>query len=235
MSVLDRVSRIVRANLNDLMARAEDPDKLLDQHIVEMDDSVREARRRVVDVIAQEKQTRRKVEEAEKDSQRWYERAETALRAGDEDLARRALGARLGVQREAEELTRQLGVQQEYTQTLKVSLEALEGKLTDAKAKRKEIAVARARRKAAGTARPRPDGPRPVDTAPLDDTARFDDFDRIGDQIISDDLEAQALADLDRDLSGGPDDADLERRFKELAKTQQADDDLAELKRKLDT
>ena len=129
---------------------------------------------------------------------------------------------------------RQLGIQQEYTQTLKVSLEALEQKLVDAKARRKELAVTRARRQAAGAARKQPGGPRPIDTAPLDSTASFDDFDRIGDQIVTEDLEAQALADLERDLSGGPDDAELEQRFRELAKTRQADDDLAELKRKLD-
>jgi len=233
MGILDRVSRIVRSNLNDALARAEDPEKLLDQHIIEMDESVRAARRQVVDVIAQEKQTRHKLGEVEKDSQRWYERAGTALRAGDEDLARRALGTRLGLQRETEELQRQLSVQEEYTATLKVSLRALEAKVEEAKVRRKEIAVGRARREAAA-ARHTPSGPRPVDTSALDDKTAFDDFERLGDQIVADDLEAQALADLDSELSGSREDADLERRFAELSKTQQADDDLADLKRKLD-
>lgn len=233
MGILDRASRIVRANLNDLLARAEDPEKLLDQHLIEMDESAREAKRQVVAVIAQEKQTRRKLEEAEADSARWHERAETALRAGDEDLARRALGTRLAVQREADELRRQLSVQEEYTSTLKVSLVALDEKVVEAKARRKELAVARVRR-ATGARRPAPSGPRTIDTPALDDTAAFDDFDRIGDRIEADDLEAQAMADLDATLSGGRDEAELERRFAELARSRQADDDLAELKRKLD-
>ena len=235
MGILDRVSRIVRSNLNDALARAEDPEKLLDQHILDMEDSVREARRRVTDVIAQEKQLRLSLDAKETDATRWYSRAEQALGAGDEELARRALGTRLGLQRDAEELKRQVGVQGEYTSTLKVSLKALEAKLAEAKTRRREIAVEQARREVErARRRAAAPEPRPVDSAPLDDTSAFDAFDRMRDDVEFEDLEAQAMRELDSALYGDAEDAELERRFEELSRSRQTEDDLAALKRKLD-
>ena len=78
-------------------------------------------------------------------------------------------------------------------------------------------------------------GPRPVDPAALEDQTNFDIFDRMEGRIEMDDFEAEAMRELDAEVrSDAYDEAELERRFQGLAQEQQADDDLAELKKKLD-
>jgi len=233
MGILDRVSRVVRANLNDLLSQAEDPAKLLDQHILDMQDAVRDARKRTAQVVAREKRSAGRASELKVQADRWFSRAEEALRAGDEALARRALATKFGIERDIAEMERQIGVQAEYTRTLRVSLEALQARLVQAKERRKQIAVDLARKEMADALARKQVRARAVDTSALDSSAAFDDFDRVAGSVEMNDLEAEAMRELNAEMFD-TEDADLERRFEELSSARQTDDDLADLKRKLD-
>lgn len=232
MGILERASRIVRANLNELLDDAEDPEKLLDQQLIDMQDSLREAKQQVVAVAGQQKQVGMRLASAKAEAERWYGRAADALRANDEELARRAMATKLGIDREVTELERQAQVHEEYTRTLNASLKALESRLTEAKERRKQLAKdlirhherERKARRAAGRVR---------DSSAVTDASAFDDFDRIADGVELAEFETEAVRELNADLFDA-EQADLERRFAELERSREAEDGLAALKRQLD-
>jgi len=142
MGFVGRVRRIVSANLNDLISKAEHPEKMLNQLIEEMHDGVEEATHRVAAALAAEKQMRRKHEEAGRNALLWEERARTAVDRGEDDLAREALRHKhLHAALEAS-YERELEHQAEATTALRASLEALKAKLEEAKG-RKRALVAR--------------------------------------------------------------------------------------------
>ena len=235
MGILDRVGRVVRANINDLLDSAEDPEKLFDQHIVDMEDSLREARGKVVEVAAQEQAARKRLADRRLDAERWRARAEEAVRAGDDELARKAQGVRRGVLGDIAELERQVAVQAEYTETLTASLAALDGKMAETKEERKRFKVERAKAEMEAAARRKVYGARgPRETSAVTDRSAFDVFDAIQEKVDFADLEAEAMKEVDAAVRPEEDEAALERRFQDLARARETDDDLSELKRRLD-
>ncbi|MFZ4566384.1 MAG: PspA/IM30 family protein, partial [Prochlorococcaceae cyanobacterium] len=88
MGFFERLSRLFRANLNDLVSRAEDPAKILDQSVADMQADLVKLRSAVATAIASQKRIQNQAEQAETQSRTWYERAELALKKGEEDLAR---------------------------------------------------------------------------------------------------------------------------------------------------
>ena len=77
MGILDRMSRLIRANINDLIDRAEDPEMMLNELLREMETNIRDARMQVANMIAQEKELEAELQEAQRDSREWERRAET--------------------------------------------------------------------------------------------------------------------------------------------------------------
>ncbi len=91
MGIFDRISRLLRANVNDLLDNAEDPEKMLDQLIRDMNEEIRRARSQVAAMIAQEKELAADKAEADRLSAEWQRRAELAVDQARDDLAREAL------------------------------------------------------------------------------------------------------------------------------------------------
>ena len=91
MGIFDRMGKVISSNVNALLDKAEDPGKSVDLLVDEMKDQVKNARKELVDGIAAEKVLRKKVEEADVEVEKWDRRAELALRAEDEKLARESL------------------------------------------------------------------------------------------------------------------------------------------------
>lgn len=233
MGILERVNRIVRANVNQILDRAEDPQKSLLLHIEEMRDSVQEARRELVRLGTAEKLARRKHQEALEESRRWEERAMQALRAGDENLARQALQYKHTIDLRADDLLRQAELSAEYVAQLKGQVDMLEQKAELARQRSRDFAARRVRQEAEQAQAWRHTSPRPVATEPLEDTRAFDEFQRIDDRISYLDAEMEAIAELNAELFD-PSKAELDRRFRDLEQDQGVTDDLADLKRKLD-
>ncbi len=148
MGFLDRITQIVRANLNDLLDDAEDPEKMLNQILRDMEEQLRQGQAQVAEQIAQEKMIQSDLDEAKQKVGEWGKKAELAVTKGMDDLAREALKRQGDYEEQVEIYEKQLDVQQQAVQKLKSELAALQAKYDDAR-RNKEMLIARAKRAAA--------------------------------------------------------------------------------------
>lgn len=142
MGVLTRVRRLVKANLNELIEKAEDPEKTIRQCIRDMEGSLAETREKVSQAIAGYKMLTGKREREEAEIQQWEKRGVLALQKGDENLAREAILKKRSTEGSALRLSGEENRQAENVRLLKTTLAALESKLAEAKEK-KNILIAR--------------------------------------------------------------------------------------------
>lgn len=143
-NLFKRISDVLTANLNDLVDRVEDPERMIKQLIREMEENVNSAREGVIDALASEKQLAKELDNQRRQSDEWYNRARRAMENGNETLAREALLRK----KEHDDLAGNLqGSWQSAKRTserLKAQLRALEGKLEEARLKKGSL-VARQR------------------------------------------------------------------------------------------
>ncbi|NEP17952.1 MAG: PspA/IM30 family protein [Leptolyngbya sp. SIO4C1] len=144
MGLLDRISRIFRASLNSVVNQAEDPEKILEQTVADMQSDLIQLRQSVAQAIATQKRTERQHEQAQRMAQEWYQRAELALQKGEEALAKEALTRRKTYADTAQTMAAQLQQQEAVVAKLKENMRLLEGKITEARTK-KDMYIARAR------------------------------------------------------------------------------------------
>lgn len=148
MGLFERIWRVIRANFNELVDRAEDPEKVLEQTVLEMQQHLIEMRQAVAQAIATQKRTERQAAQNETMVEQWRDRAQLALEKGNEILAREALVRGQSYNKNAEALQAQLGQQKGVIERLKRDMRTLESKIADAKTK-KDMYIARARSAAA--------------------------------------------------------------------------------------
>ncbi|GAB1539226.1 PspA/IM30 family protein [Scytonema sp. NUACC21] len=144
MGFIDRIKRVIRANLNGLVADAEDPEKILEQAVMEMQENLVQLRQAVAQAIATQKRTERQVASSQSTAAEWYRRAQLALQQGNEALAKEALTKRRAYQETATALLSQIEEQNAVVTKLKQEMRTLELKMTEAKNK-KDMYIARAR------------------------------------------------------------------------------------------
>jgi phage shock protein A len=144
MGLFDRIGRVVRANVNSLISGAEDPEKILEQTVIEMQHDLTQLRQAVAQAIATQKRTERQAGQSQATAEEWYRRAQLALQKGEDTLAREALTRRKSYQDTAAALTNQIQQQSGIVSQLKQNLVKLESKLSDARTK-KDMYIARAR------------------------------------------------------------------------------------------
>lgn len=136
MGLFDRVSRVIRSNLNAAVSSAEDPEKVLEQAIIDMQEDLVQLRQAVATAIASQKRVQQQYTQAQSESESWHRRAQLALQKGDETLAREALNRKKTQAETAVALKTQLDQQSSTVETLKRNLVALEGKIAEAKTKK---------------------------------------------------------------------------------------------------
>jgi len=144
MGLLDRTWRAIRATLNSWVSGAEDPEKILEQAVEDMNQDLIRMRQAVAQAIASQKRVERQADQASKSAEEWKGRAQLALQKGNEDLAREALQRRKTYQSSAEQLQEQLQQQTTVIDKLKRDMRALESKISEARSK-KDMMIARAR------------------------------------------------------------------------------------------
>ena len=144
MGLIDRFLRVFRANLNSLIGQAEDPEKILEQAVEDMQQDLIQLRQAVAQAIATQKRTERQAAQAETTAQEWYNRAQLALSNGDDNLAREALTRRKSYQETAKAMRDQLVQQSGVVSKLKDNMRTLESKISEAKTK-KDLYIARSR------------------------------------------------------------------------------------------
>lgn len=217
MGFFDRVSRLFRANLNDLVSKAEDPVKILEQSVADMQSDLVKLRQAVAMAISSQKRLRNQADQADGQVKTWYERAELALQKGEEDLAREALTRRKAFQESSSSLNNQLNAQAGQVEMLKRSLVALEGKIAEAKTK-KDMLKARAQ-----AAKAQQNLQSAVGS--IGNNSAMAAFDRMQDKVEALEASSQAAA----ELAG----ADLESQFLALEGTDDVDNELDSLRQKL--
>jgi phage shock protein A len=148
MGVLDRIGQVLRANINDLLDHAEDPEKILNQILRDMEDALRQGQSQVAEQIAQEKMIQTDLDAAKQSTNDWGKKAELAVSKGMDDLAREALHRQSDYEQQVEIYQKQLDVQHQAVAKLKTDLAALEKKYEDAR-RNKDVLIARAKRAAA--------------------------------------------------------------------------------------
>ncbi|MBR8837923.1 MAG: PspA/IM30 family protein [Stigonema ocellatum SAG 48.90 = DSM 106950] len=144
MGLIDRIQRVIRANLNSFMSSADDPEKLLEAVVMEMQDNLLQLRQAIACAIATQKRTERHSAQAQSTGEEWYRRAQLALEKGNEMLAREALTKRRACQETATTLSTQIAEQKTVVDKLKKDMQTLELKIAEVKTK-KDMYIARAR------------------------------------------------------------------------------------------
>jgi phage shock protein A len=222
MGIFQKLSMLLRSNINDAIARAENPEKMLNQVLVDMREQLAKAKQEVAVAIADERKLKSQVEEEQKLANDWEHRAMLAVGEGRDDLAKQAL---LRQQEHAERgmsLAETWRKQADETERLKDSLRQLNDKIEEAKRK-KNLLVAKQKRAQAQK--------RIHETmAGLNDQSAFNAFERMAEKIEETERRTLASAEVAESLSGDT----LERQFAKLKPADESVDfKLLELKQKM--
>jgi phage shock protein A len=217
MNLLDRISRLIRANLNDLLRRAEDPEKIIEQALLDMKKALKEAREQVAAAMAEAKRLEREVESHLKEAALWEEKAKEALKAGREDLAKEALRRRKRALDLAEGFKAQLEEQKGLTDRLMTQLKALEAKIDEAEA-RKKLLLARKKGVEAAEAVRRME-------SRLERHPALEAFEEMEARILAMEDRHEALKELDGQ--------DLDKELSALSTDKEVEEELLRLKREL--
>ncbi|MEM7588901.1 MAG: PspA/IM30 family protein [Myxococcota bacterium] len=145
MALLNRFWTMVKSNLNHLIGKAEDPEKMLTQMLLDMQEQLISAKKQVALAIADEKRIAREYEQEHEATQQWEKKAMMAVKAGRDDLAKQSLQRKTDHHQMAQNFQRQWQAQKEAVVKLKEALHQLSAKIEDAK-RRKNLLVARAKR-----------------------------------------------------------------------------------------
>jgi phage shock protein A len=221
MGIFARLATLIKSNLNDLISRSEDPEKMLNQIVIEMSNQLLEAKRQVALSIADEKRLQKQVEQESANAAEWEKRAMLAVRAGDDALAKEALGRKKEHQTLTEQFQDQWSKQKAAVEQLKLALRALNNKIEEAKRK-KNLLIARKKRAEAQKAIQET-------MSGLKNASAFETFDRMAGRIEQMEAEAEAHAELNEQATGDT----LAHKFRELEVTKGADEDLTALKRQM--
>jgi phage shock protein A len=224
MGIFDRLSQLIRSNLNDLISSAENPEKMLNQIIIDMRSQLAKAKQQVAAAIADEKRLRDQVEGEYKQAQEWERRAMLAVQNGQDELAKQALVRYNEHLQHGQELEATWQAHRNETEKLKGSLRELNDKIEEAKRK-KNLLIARQKRAAAQQ--------RIQETmSGLSDRSAFEAFSRMEEKIADNERKLLAGAEIDEEISGDR----LAAQFRVLEKgasTANADLQLLELKQRM--
>lgn len=222
MGIFNRISNVLKSNINDLISKAEDPEKMLNQMIIDMNEQYNKAKVEVASAIADEKRLRKVLEQEETKVAEWTQKAEIAVTKGDDELGIAALKRKKEHVGLADQYRVQWESQKAATDKLKAALRELSLKIDEAKRKR-DLLIARTKRAQAQKSINRT-------MSGLNDNSVFDALDNMGEKVEK--IESQAMAELELNELMAED--DLEKQFKELENEDSTVmDELAALKEKL--
>lgn len=224
MGFFDRISTILKSNLNDLVSRAENPQRMLDQAIADMQAQLAEAKIQVARSMSDLNQMSKDAERHRKTADHWEQRAMQAVRADRDDLAHDALIKKKEHEEVHDRLDGQVGDQQRVVDELKNALKAIVAKIDEAKRERQLLTArvkrAEAQRTVAATLQA------------AHDPKRLEPIAKLTEHVDRIEAEAEARAEVASLTSGLAADP-LEREFKKLDAGAPMSDDLAALKRKM--
>ncbi len=217
MGLFYRIRTVISSYINSLLNRAEDPEKMLDQAIIDMNNQMLESKKAVALAIADEKKLQREMDNYAQKSSDWERKAVLAVKAGDDELAKEALLRKQEADNTVFQYRQQWEMQHKSVEKLKVSLKELQDKINEAQRK-KNLLIARAKRaEAQGKIQQ-------TMSSVTSNKSAFEAFDRMEEKISSMELQQEAFQELD-DMDEG---LDLEKRFAALEKSDNSADILLE-------
>ncbi|OYV71892.1 MAG: hypothetical protein B7Z72_05970 [Gemmatimonadetes bacterium 21-71-4] len=224
MGIFDRLSQMLRSNINDLISRAEDPEKMLTQILADMRSQLAKAKQQVATAIADEKRLRDQADAEYKQAQDWERRAMLAVQENRDDLAKQALVRQAEHVNAGQQMEQTWETHRLETEKLKNSLRDLNDKIEEAKRK-KNLLIARQRRAQAQK--------RIAETmSSLSEKSAFEAFSRMEERIETNERQLKAASEIDEEFSGDT----LQREFKQLERGAGAgtvDQQLLALKQKM--
>lgn len=222
MGIFSRIGTLFKSNINDIISKAEDPEKMLNQVVLDMQSQLVEAKKQVAVSIADQKRLEKQRDEQADLAQEWERKAMLAVRAGDDALAREALKRKGEHEAQLAEFGKQAQLQKDAVDKLKDQLRTLNDKIEEAKRKKNLLIARQKRAEAQQTIQ--------NTMAGISDTGAFDTFERMSQKVDRIEAEAAASVEIGNELSGDT----LQQKFKALesggASTDMA---LAELKAKM--
>ena len=204
MGIFSKFSTLLKSNINDLIARAENPEKMLNQIILDMRDQLAKAKREVAAAIADERKLRAQLDDEIKQTRDWEHRAMLAVKEGRDDLAKQALIRQQEHAQRATTLDQTWTAQAQETEKLKGSLRQLNDKIEEAKRKRNLLIAKQKRAQAQRRIHETMSG--------LSDTSAFEAFNRMAEKIEESERRSVAHAEVAEVLSGDT----LEQEFIQL-------------------
>jgi phage shock protein A len=216
MALMERVATLVRANLNDLLDKAEDPEKMIRQIILDMENQLLQVKTQVAISIADQHVLEKKQQENEESDRQWMRRSELAIDKSDDGLARAAIERALSCRNTAASFRQQVDDQKVQVDTLREALIRLQQKLEEAKAKSDMLIAQHRRSRAMGKAN---DAGRAIG-----DGSKAAAFDRLKNKVQHTEARTQASPELLSD--------DVNGRFAALEKEDEVSRVLADLKAK---
>ena len=219
MAFFSRIADILKANINDMIDKAEDPEKMVKQLIIEIEQDVEEATQALGQAMGSQKMAQKELADAMAKSADWQDKAKLALKAGNEELARKAIECKVavdaqieGMQRSYDEITAQVNKMKDQVTTLRM-------KLDEARA-RQQILIARSKMAdaAQGVATS-------ISTSNID--SAFAKLDRLERKVT----EKEAVAEAFTDINGA--EVDAEQQFAQMAHDAAVDSELERLKAEL--
>jgi len=194
MGIWGRISTLVKSNINAMISKAEDPEKILNQLIIDMREQFLEARKQVAVAIADEKRLKRQYENELNKAQEWEKKAMIAVKAGRDDLATQALARKGEHDQLAEEWQQQWVAQKQAADQLREALSRLNSKIQEA-SRKKNLLIARAKRAEAQK--------KIQDVmSGMGDSGAFDTFARMEEKVDRQEAEAQAAVELSGEVDG---------------------------------
>ncbi len=217
MSILGRIKDLISANVNAMLDKAEDPEKMANEYLRQLTNELYEVRTSVAAAMADETRLEQRRIASQAEVTQWESKAEAALRAGDEELAKAALSRKVQAQKLAEQYLAQEQAQEEQVNAMQEALVQLETRIAEVKAK-KELIIAKKNRAQTQEAIQRT-------AQSMGRITAMDKLDQLEERVDDQLARAEAMAKLEQ--------GSLEARFQNLEQQTEVDSELAELKRKL--
>lgn len=216
MGIFQRLGDLLKSNINDLIDRAEDPEKMVKQIIIDMQEELNKSTQALGKAVSSEKIAKKQYDDAVRKSAEWEARAKTALTAGDEALAKKALENKVKADKDVLAYQEMYETISQQTDTIRTQVEVLKSKLEEAKSRQ---AMLIARSQMAETQKNLA-----KQTGGFDSSSAMEKFDRMEEKIMQKEAEAQAYAEIAGQENSVADD------FEKLENDSKIDSELARLK-----
>ena len=219
MAIFERIADILAANINDLIDKAEDPVKMVKQLILEMEEEVDKATEALGQAMGSQKVAAKELADAQAKAADWNDKAKLALKAGDENLARRAVEAKVALDPQVEALQASYDNITAQVDKMRAQVQELKMKLDEARS-RQNVLIARAKMAEASQ-------DVAVSIGSVDTDSAFAKLDKLERKIIEQESVAEAYTELNGEA------IDTEQKFEDMAKSAAIDSEMERLKKEL--